>query len=83
MAAYADPTTRYDHGILGDAIEHGALVMDTDAGRRLKLTLPQNRVFEDTAPRLVDVDGDSAAEVIVVETDLGSARGWRSTVPAG
>jgi len=70
MAAYADPTTRYDHGILGDAIEHGALVMDTDAGRRLKLTLPQNRVFEDTAPRLVDVDGDSAAEVIVVETDL-------------
>ena len=28
-ARYEEPTTRYAHGILGDAIEHGALVMVT------------------------------------------------------
>ena len=68
-ARYAEPTTRYAHGILGDAIEHGALVMETASGRRLRVTLPENRVFEDTAPRLFDVDGDGDREVIVVETD--------------
>ena len=68
-ARYAEPTTRYAHGILGDAIEHGALVMETESGRRLRVTLPENRVFEDTEPRLFDVDGDGEREVIVVETD--------------
>lgn len=69
-AEYDDPTTRYDHGILGDAIEFGSLVLETDAGRRLRLTLPDNRVFEDTGPRVVDIDGDGQAEVIAVETDV-------------
>jgi len=77
-ADYADPTTRYDHGILGDAIEWGALVMQTDDGRRLRVTLPETRVFEDTEPRLADLDGDGAPEVVVVETDI--ARGARLAV---
>ena len=34
------------------------------------LRLPETRVFEDIAPRLADVDGDGAPEMIVVETDL-------------
>lgn len=68
-AAYADPTTRYAHGILGDAIEHGTLVMETTDNRRFRVTLPERRVFEDTEPRLFDVDGDGAREVIVVEAD--------------
>lgn len=68
-ARYDDPTTRYPHGILGDAIEHGALVMETEKGRRLRVVLPETRVFEDTAPRLYDVDGDGDREVIVVESD--------------
>ncbi len=68
-ARYDEPTTRYAHGVLGDAIEHGALVMETDDGRRLRIRLPENRVFEDTAPRLFDVDGVGDREVIVVESD--------------
>lgn len=68
-ARYDDPTTRYAHGVLGDAIEHGALVVETTAGRRLKFVLPTSRVFEDTEPRVVDVDGDGDNEVIVVESD--------------
>ena len=69
-ARYADPTDRYTHGILGDAIEHGSLILETDAGRTLRLTLPETRVFEDTEPRLADIDGDGTLEAIVVETDL-------------
>lgn len=68
-ARYAEPTTRYDHAILGDAVEWGALVLDT-GGATLTIRLPDTRVFEDLAPRLADVDGDGDREVIVVETDL-------------
>jgi hypothetical protein len=76
-ARYAEPTARYTHGILGDAIEHGALLIVVSRGlggrKTLIVTLPENRVFEDTAPRLADVDNDGDMEVIVVETDV--ARG--------
>ena len=66
-AEYTAPTDRYAHGILGDAIEWGALHVFTAAGVQ-RFTLSQDRVFEDVAPRLADVDGDGAPEVVVVET---------------
>lgn len=66
-AEYDAPTDRYDHGILGDAIEWGALQITTDTGVR-RFVLSQERVFEDVAPRLADVDGDGVPEVVVVET---------------
>ena len=66
-ARYDDPTTRYAHGVLGDAVEWGALVLTTTEGRRLKFVLPGERVFEDLEPRLADLDGDGAPEVITVE----------------
>ncbi len=69
-ARYEDPTTRYTHGVLGDAIEHGTLALDLTDGRRVRIVLPETRVFEDTEPRVVDLDGDGLAEVIAVETDL-------------
>ncbi len=69
-ARYDAPTTRYAHGILGDAVEWGALVMTDTAGRTFRLTLPETRVFEDIAPRLADIDGDGDAEVLAIETDL-------------
>ncbi len=67
-ARYDAPTDRYAHGILGDAIEFGALVLKLDSGSRLTITLPFERVFEDVAPRLYDLDGDGDMEVVVVET---------------
>jgi hypothetical protein len=78
LARYTDPTPRYDHGILGDAIEYGALELVLTDGRTLRLVLPETRVFEDFAPRLADVDGDGTPEVIVVETDI--ARGARLAI---
>lgn len=68
VAHYADPTTRYDHGVLGDAIEHGTLELTLQDGKTVRFVLPQSLVFEDTAPRLADVTGDGLVEVVVVES---------------
>jgi len=68
----ADPTDRYDHGVLGDAIEAAALKVDTGAGAILSYQLPDQSVFEDLTPRLGDVDGDGRDEVLVVRSTAGS-----------
>lgn len=67
-ARYVDPTERYKHGVLGDAIEWGGLELSLSDGRKVKITLPQSSVFEDVAPRLYDLDADGTPEVIVVES---------------
>jgi len=72
-AEYFEPTPRYDHGILGDTIEWGALAIVSE-GRRYVIRLPETRVFEDLAPRILP--GKMA--VAAVETDL--ARGARLSV---
>jgi len=69
-AAYDGPTDRYDHGVLGDAIEYTTLVLTLNDGVERRFTLPETLVFEDTAPRLADVTGDGRAEVITVESSL-------------
>jgi len=72
-AQYAGPTTRYAHGVLGDAVEWGTLelvVEDWASTTTLRIILPEDRVFEDVAPRLADVDGDGKPEVVVVETQV-------------
>jgi hypothetical protein len=65
------PTDRYDHGVLGDTTEHGTLAVTMADGRVLRAVLPETRVFEDTGPRLADMDGDGAPEIVVVESDQG------------
>ncbi|MEM7469874.1 MAG: VCBS repeat-containing protein [Pseudomonadota bacterium] len=68
-AEYAEPTSRYAHGVLGDDIEYGALLLKRDGHPNTRFILPETRVFEDVAPRLHDVDGDGDNEVIVVESE--------------
>ena len=72
-ASYDDPTTRYAHAVLGDAIEWGTLTI-RDSGKIRRVQLPDDRVFEDLVPRLWDVTGDGIAEIVVIETqqDLGA-----------
>lgn len=67
-AEYGDPTGRYPHGALGDRVEHAGLSVRLADGRRLAVRFPDTLVFEDTAPRLADPDGDGGTEVIVVES---------------
>lgn len=70
LTAYLiDPTTRYAHGVLGDAIEAGGFAVER-GGRRLVYRLGQDAVFEDRRVRLVDIDGDGAAEALVVKSYL-------------
>ncbi|KQI67313.1 hypothetical protein AN189_16260 [Loktanella sp. 3ANDIMAR09] len=76
-AQFDAPTTRYDHGVLGDAVEWGDLRIVTTDGAYL-FTLPEHQVYEDLVPRLWDVTGDGLPEVVVVQADI--ARGARLLV---
>lgn len=75
-AEYGGPTTRYAHGVLGDAIEWSTLTLrvdmcqdcETTQIRTFTLTLPENRVFEDLEPRII-LDEDGLTHVMVVESD--------------
>lgn len=77
-AEYAEPVTRYGHNVFGDAAEWGALKLtvekcygcETRKTETITIRLPETRVFEDTAPRLIDLDDDSIPEVVVIESDL-------------
>ncbi len=42
-AWYSSPTGRYDHGVLGDAIEGGGLTVRLADGRTVELLLPQQK----------------------------------------
>jgi hypothetical protein len=77
-ARYDGPTTRYPHGVLGDDIEYDTLVVRLSDGREMSARWARDIVFEDLAPRVVDVDGDGAPEVVVVESH--EAQGARLAV---
>lgn len=64
-----DPTTRYAHAVLGDAIEAGGFAVER-AGRQFHFTLPEEAVFEDRRVRLADIDGDGRPEAIIVKSYL-------------
>jgi len=67
-AWYGQPTDRYDHGVLGDAIEGGSLVVVTEGREELEFVLPESQVFEDITPRIHDLDGDGTNEVIAIRS---------------
>ena len=69
-AWYSSPTGRYDHGVLGDAIEGGGLTVSLADGKTIELLLPETEVFEDITPRLADLNGDGNAEVIAILSSL-------------
>lgn len=67
-AEFSRPTDRYGHAIMGDLPEWGRLCLSGPPGHQACVTLPQDFVFEDIAPRLHDLDRDSVPEVVVVES---------------
>jgi hypothetical protein len=66
----AEPTDRYDHGILGDKLEAGALVVVRRDGSQQTLRLKPDAVFEDLEPRIADLDGDGHDEVVLIKSSL-------------
>lgn len=73
-ARYDGPTDRYAHAVLGDGIEYSGLNVTLSDGTSHRVVWGDEMVFEDIAPRLADLDGDGAPEVIAVEShrDLGA-----------
>jgi len=69
-AWYARPTQRYRHGVLGDAIEGGSLVVVDRRGEIHELVLPERYVFEDLTPRIADLDGDGLSEIATIRSSL-------------
>ena len=67
-AWFSDPVQRYRHFALGSEHEPASLVVATADHRAMKLTLPDDSVFEDRVPRIVDIDGVDM--VIAVRTYL-------------
>lgn len=69
MARYFGATDVYPHGALGDPLEAEGLMVRYDDGERVvcdTVLAGPDRVFEDSGPRLADVDGDGMNEVIAV-----------------
>lgn len=73
-AYLVDPVARYDHGVLGDAIEAGGFAVERNGARHV-LRLDTGAVFEDRRVRLADLDGDGIPEAILIKSylDRGSA----------
>jgi len=69
----ADPTDRYRHGVLGDAIEAGSLVIERRDGRIGVVTAGANAVFEDLLPRIASLDGVDRIVVVKSYLQRGSA----------
>jgi len=69
----AEPTTRYAHGVLGDAIEAGSLVIERRHGGPVALRLGPDAVFEDITPRIVMLDGMERILVVKSYLSRGSA----------
>jgi len=68
-AWYDGATSRYKHGVLGDDIEAGELhaITNHDGEQCVqRLVLDEDEVFEDLAPRLVDMDGDGEMDIVAV-----------------
>lgn len=72
LAWYDGPTTRYAHGVLGDAIEGTQLHAYSEGATTpcgvQSFELPPELVFEDTAPRLLDLNADGRPEIVVVQS---------------
>jgi hypothetical protein len=68
MAWLAEGTDRYPHGLLGDKIEASALRVLTASRAPVDFVLREDSVFEDVAPRLVDIDRDGRDEILVVRS---------------
>ena len=68
MAWLAEGTERYAHGVLGDKIEASAVRVLTASRAPVDFVLREDSVFEDVAPRLLDVDRDGRDEILVVRS---------------
>ena len=82
---FAEPTTRYQHFVLGSRYEAGSLCARMGDGRVLEFTLPETSVFEDRQPRLADLTGKGSEQIVVIRSriDRGASVAVVEASPAG
>lgn len=68
-ACFEEPTRRYGHDVIGGP-EWAALTLTGPGTPMLRARLPETRVFEDMAPRLVHLFGTGRPSVVVVESGV-------------
>lgn len=69
-----NPTDRYRHGVLGDALEAAAITLiqvDPDLKVLNQIEIPEPRVVEGIMPIWADLNGDGRREIIVTLSDAG------------
>jgi hypothetical protein len=64
----ADATARYPHAVFGSSLHAESLLARSRFGDTYQVTLARDRVFEDIAPRVIDLDRDGQEEILVVES---------------
>lgn len=74
-ARFALPTEQYDHCVLGDCIEYGAVEAVMDDGKILSFRLEDGFVFEDTTARLVPFGLNGKNAILAVRTDIEKGAG--------
>lgn len=67
IAVLAEATTRYPHGVLGDDLEAGRLVIIDPSSQQIvgEAIIPEPSVIEGVAALWADVDGDGTEEILV------------------
>jgi hypothetical protein len=70
-ARYATPVERYGHFALGRPHEYARLTATTSSGRSVELALPDDEVFEDLVPRLVQLAAHAPTEILAIVSRRG------------
>ena len=74
-AWFAAPTDRYAHGVLGDRIEAAGVMFQpptSGAPSAFLIKVPEDSVFEDIQPRIVDFDGDGILDIVAIRSYLNA-----------
>ncbi len=71
-AHYANSVQRYGHFALGKPHEYATLIATMRSGRRLTLQLPDDEVFEDLVPRLVQLAPNEPQAILAIVSKIGS-----------
>lgn len=80
-AWFSDPTQRYRHFALGAEHEPASLVVSMKDRRTYKMVLPDDSVFEDREPRIVDIDGQDMVVAVRSYLKTGAALALIAVVP--
>ncbi len=71
----SEPTDRYGHGILGDAIEATVINLQLGDGSTVRFKVDGNGVYEDRRVRLIDLTNDGQEELVLIRSDGDNGAG--------